>query len=518
MSLRRSNLYYGSVRPSISWDTSSKPSKLAISVGIAIALAVIGVFVWLWGAQFGHFIWSLVRISPIVTVLFLATIAGVVVVFTTNKQGIFRTAVITSIACFVGSIVMMTFSGYLNAKSYYNASVEVNEVSDSTDLDFRKRPAYDVATAVSNRTLGDTTGDVSGKVKAIPRLGDKGLYSTSVVRRGINKGYESIQVMDLPLYGSTSNKNVSFCDYSENAKLRFGGALPGNSLTRAIYWKTSPSVKASKADAVAVCEDDGPKLYVPLTKRTGFFVSKRVPAGVAIYDGKTGELSIEDEYKGELPLYPSSVAEAQRESAQASGSFPDYLMKRAGFEDTSKDEEDPNGENRAEFGLSSRDGKNSYLVTPLTSRGSTSSLIALGLVDSDHLKNGELNEYTVNRFPKGESRQANSSTAAKIMGEELGGYKAQGLTVFEIVPEENGDWTASIGKNQSILYRANITPEGDVTLYDSNGDKLSGNDDKDDDSPDMKTDKPLDQMSNKELKELGDKILDELADRADNDE
>src|SRR5699024_12133208 len=73
------------------------------------------------------------------------------------------------------------------------------------------------------------------------------------------------------------------------------------------------------------------------------------------------------------PLHPSKCPQNQH----ASGSFPDYLMKRAGFEDTSKDEEDPNGENRAEFGLSSRDGKNSYLVTPLTSRGSTSSLIAL---------------------------------------------------------------------------------------------------------------------------------------------
>ena len=194
------------------------------------------------------------------------------------------------------------------------------------------------------------------------------------------------------------------------------------------------------------------------------------------------------------------------------------MTGRAGFEDTSKDEEDPNGENRAEFSLGSEDGKTSYYVTPLTPRGASSNIVALGTVTSDaQVKAGELNPYTIYRYPSEEVRQANSSVATTITGDILAGYKSSGLKVFEVVPAEDGSWVASIGKEQSTLYRAVIAVDGSITLYNESGDVVGTNakpvEGEEGDESAASTAKELSEMSDEELVQLIKDASDELGSR-----
>lgn len=493
---------------------SRVPASYSMAAG-AVAFIVVGVLVWLWGAQLGHIIWSLARVA------FPSIVAGILVgllVYLIGRTFDEGTGIVAGVVGFVVGLVggLVIINGYLIP---HQMAGEVKEQA-AESMDFRQRAPYDVATAVSNRNLGETTGDTTGKLKSVAAEGDTGIYTVSVKRRGMFKGYETTQTLNVPLYGSTSAKNVKFCEFSENAGKRLGGAFPKNNLNRAIQWRTSPSTRIDSGDALVHCEDGTPMVYVPLTKLdSNPIFPKRVPAGVAVYNGKTGELAVKKEIDTDLPLYPQSLAEQQRESLTRSGSFFDWMFKRSGFEDTSKDEKDPNGANRAEFGLASGDGSKQYYVTPLTSRGSSSSIIALGTIESDGVvKTGERKPYVVNRYQSGESRQANSAVASRITGEVLSGYRAAGLTVFEVIPSEDGTWTATVGKEQSVLYRAVIHPDGTIELLDAKGNPVAG--DGDEKSEDGKkestitTDKPLDDMSNDELKELGDQVLEELASRS----
>lgn len=475
-------------------------SKTAVTtIGLVIFAAVLGAL-WFLLPGVIHGAWALFRATWVVFIpIAILVIAGLLLFAADNILGAFAWG-----AAIVWAILAGFGVSYMQGHKL-SESVTVSDESADT-LSFRERAPFDVAVATSNRTLGDTTGDATGKVKALPAAGERGEYTTSVIRRGAFKGYESTQTLTPPLFGSSGSGDVRFCKFDEDAELRFGGAGLNNNLGRAIHLRTPIGTGINSSDAFVVCEGDTPKVYAPLTKQKGFAITQRVPAGVAIYNGKTGELNIEKEYDGELPVYPSSIAEAQRKSTTDSGSFFDSLFSRAGWEDTGKDEQDPNGVNRAEFGLASEDGTKSNYVTPLNSRGSSSSIVAVGVSSSSTMKTGELNDYTVYRYET--PRQANSSVAASITGETLGGYKAQGLAVFEIVPSTDGTWVASIGKAQSILYRASIDPEGKITLIDQ-----AENADGGEPAGEIDLGKPLEDMTDEALKNLGNRILEELSDR-----
>ena len=484
-------------------------------IATVIVLALLGGFIYLFGAQFGHMVARMLASGT--WALYAGLIFGIVmalVAFRRYDEGKhFASILATGGVVALGGILVATMVfPYLRLQAVYNESVQV--VTEEQAPSFKQRQPFDVASAVSNRTLGDVQGNATGVIKSVPA---HDIFTTSIERRGPFLGYESIQQMTISPFGTTGNSGVQTCDFSESAKLRFGGFLPVNNLKRAIYWKTSPTTQADMKDSVFVCEDDKPMIYVPLTKVEGFPFGHPVPGGVAVYDGSTGDLTIQDEYKGDLPLYPSSVAEYQRKSTQARESWWRYMTGRAGFEDTSKDEEDPNGENRAEFSLGSEDGKTSYYVTPLTPRGASSNIVALGTVTSDaQVKAGELNPYTIYRYPSEEVRQANSSVATTITGDILAGYKSSGLKVFEVVPAEDGSWVASIGKEQSTLYRA-VIAVGSITLYNESGDVVGTNakpvEGEEGDESAASTAKELSEMSDEELVQLIKDASDELGSR-----
>lgn len=497
--------------------------KTYLGLTAAAVLSALGILTWLWGAQFFHYLWSILRVGMVPALILIGVGTSATVFFWRRVQYSEDRAIAVGVSWVVALVlavgVAIPLSGYM-APARYN---EVVETQSAEELDFRQRVPHDVATAMSDRNLGATTGDAVGQVRAIPAAGDHGSYTTAVVRRGWLKGYESVQTLTPPNYGTPGAQDVEFCEFSPDAKLRLGGGAPSNNLGRAIMWRTSPSTLVDPKDALFNCEDGVPMVYVPLTKLDGsILLPIRVPAGVAVYNGQTGELDIHEEFESDLPLYPQSVTENQREALTRSGSFADWLFGRSGYEDTSVDAEDPNGDNRAEFALADGSGMNQYHVTPLTPRGASSSIIALGTLQSDGtIRSGELRPYMVSTYEEA-ARQANSATADRITGEVLSGYMASGLRVFEVVPSENGTWTATVGKEQAVLYRAIISSDGKVDLRDANGRPVGTSSTSEDGGSDagsvIDAGKPVDQMTNEELTDLADQILSELAQRADSTE
>lgn len=480
--------YYGKTKTS---------NPLLYVLGAVIVSLVVGAFVWLYGSQVGHEIWWAFRhIWPWATLALI--IVGFTVFHALSKDNMVL-GVIGSALTLAVVALGPALSGHYSMEKISHS----NEITSTSpdDLSFRDRAPHAVASAVSSDTLGNVLGDATGTVKSIPAAGDTGEFTTSVVARGMFQGYEATQTITPPLFGGSTNKNVRFCEFSDDAKLRFGGAAPQNNLTRAIYWKTSPSTTLNRSDAFVVCDNDTPMVYAPLTKLKGFIAPHRVPAGVAIYNGKTGDLSIQENYEGPLPVYPASLAKTQRESTQHSSGVTDWLFSRAGYEPTG-------GDAYTEFDLASADGEKSLFLTPLKNRGDSSSIIALSTVESGAVKSGELNPLEVHEYPQGESRQSIGAVKAEITGNVLGGYKAQGLEVFEIIPRENGEWVASIGKSKSILYRATISSDGEIQLIE--GEELTSDEEADTIGH---TDKPLDQMTTEELSDLGKQIIDEIAKR-----
>lgn len=472
--------------------------------------------------------WSMFRATWIIFLPVIAlVILGIVLI---DRSGTWSKFSIGTYASFGAAFVYLAVSPFVVHYSQMSAvsdSVVISEESPS-ELSFRDRAPFDVAAATSSRALGNTTGDTNGNMRSLPALGDRGEYSTAVIRRGFLQGYESVQMLNIPLFGSADVNNVSFCKFSEDANYRFGGMMPSNSMATAIARKTPLGTVANANDAILICEGEGenavPMVYAPLTKQEGFAITKRVPAGVAIYNGKTGELVIEENYKGDIPVYPESIAQTQRESMKSSEGFIDWVFGRAGFEDTSKDADDPNGDNRAEFGLADEEGIEQFYVTPLNARGSSSSIVAVGTTEATVMEAGKLNEYVVRVYPDNEVRQANSSVADTITGGALSGYQAQGLTVFEVIPSIDGNWMATIGKKQSILYRAYIEPNGTVTLRDAKGQQVGaivtpGGDVEQLPAEEGTENLPIQEsslstMTEEELKTLGNQVLEELTNRA----
>lgn len=492
------------------------------------ALAFIAFCTYMYGAQIFHGLSRFFLTNPLFSIAVIA--AAVIAITALVKQSITEDQAksLLSIAVLIAMLAFLVLPLLSFGRwKAYAASVEIeDEVGEN--ISYRPRTPYEVAESVSDRNLGATTGESIKYVKALPAAGENALYTTAVIRRGFAQGYESVQTMDLPLYGSTSSKDVTFCQFDTNAGKRIGGGLPSNNLGRSIMWKTPPSVGFSNNDAFFYCDGDTPLVYVPLTKiKSNFLYGHKVPYGVAIYNGSTGELNIEKNYEGNLPVYPISLAQKQRSATKANGTFMDFVFGRAGFETTDKDvidntntdsdtEDDTvNGANLNDYSLAGEDGKNSYYVTPLTSRGSSSSIIAIGNVESNVMENGNLNTLHINKYDK--PQQARSAIASRIISEELSGYRAQGLEVFEIVPEKDGNWVATIGQKQTVIYRATISPDGNIklqTVDKSAADKDDNGDNKDSKSLNTTADKNLEDMSVEELQDLANEILTELSTRA----
>lgn len=487
--------------------------------GIAVAV-ILGVLLWLHGWGLWAAFFTSGRGGWVFGIGIIAIIAAVVVFFMANSFIPRVVAVLAAVAILGLLILGWVRVGYDSAVKYEGSI----DISDKAVPSFDQRAPYQVALQTAQRNLQDTTGELQS-VKSVVDQGEIGAWNSIVIRRGWVQGYESIQSIQVPLYGSVKGgQDVDICTFSDKAGLRFDGGLPSNNLNRAIFNAAPKNVTFNFSDAYFYCDNDTPYVVAPLVQVKGWYAPSWTPYGVAVYNGSTGELDILTDSaeiaKLSGPTYPKSIAEKQRESSVAAGSFNDYFFKKVGFADTSGDSDDPNSGNNSEFLLREEGTKELDWATPLTPPGSSNSIVALGVVDADAFKSGELSPYTIHKFE--DSRAANSSVADNIRNQysympELSGNR---FGIFEIVPAEDGSWVASIGQEQSVIYRAVVAVDGTISLY-KNGELVGSANVNDEDG---ETDSgsgstgpipsDLSTLSPEQLRDLGQDVLDELSRRS----
>lgn len=498
-------------------------AKVAWGIGGALVLAVCGVLFWLWGINVIHWFTADFREFSAFWILFLTGVVIAIVcgiLYTRDENNLFGGLAITALilgllgGIAVGSLV----APYQMAKNYYEASTTT--VPNSQAPSYAERAPYEFAVRTSDKSLMNVTGD-SQTTKSLADEGDSGEWNTVVTARGAFKGYEAVQNLNLPLYGTSQNSNVKFCKFEESASLRDHGALPHNNLSRAIFFKVPLNVDYDGDDLYSYCNaSNEPVVVVPLKQIDGFMFPTWKAYGVATYNGKTGALDIvTDSAKiAEIPgpVYPQSLAASQRNSLVASGSWSDMIIAQSsGYNAAS---------NNTEVGLRRADSTDTDYVTSLVPRGSSTSIVAVSHVSANTMIPGQYNKLTVEAFPTDHFRPANSTLIDDLKSRYsyMPDIVNDTISVFEITSGKDGGWVASLGREQSVNYRAYISPAGDkIELKDRNGKLVaqgSANTETTANGAEQTTvnmvPTEVSKLSTDELNKLGKAVMDELAKRA----
>lgn len=363
----------------------------------------------------------------------------------------------------IGAVVWVMFwSGYAADQKYLAAA----ETTTKSQPQLTERAAWDVA----NAQAPGAQGTFRGKIVRTAYVADKGVYG-SLIRKSGSGSSSYVGVMEQKLE-FTGQSKVNVCTFSTSADKRLGGYF-GHSMTRALS-HIERGLVVDEKDAYGFCDGDTPMVVIPVKKLQGWFPAIQVPAGVAIYNGKTGELKLhKDLTEGAVPgpVYPMSLAQRQREALGAlNGTWWQALRGQVGYSDTSSDNGDPNGSNRAELALATAGGDDVF-ATPLTMRGRSGAIAALGISDAGQVHAGQLNSYTVHELTA--ARKANSAVQDRLKADyaDLPDWAA-GMKVFEIAPVSNGTWVASLGQKQNVNYRVRINADGSSCLETASGEKI----------------------------------------------
>ncbi|MEV7832292.1 hypothetical protein AB0P12_17010 [Streptomyces subrutilus] len=332
----------------------------------------------------------------------------------------------------------LVYGAYLQDRAYMeNVQIVSTPVPELT-----ARAPYVVGKAQAAPHLGDVTGEISD----ITYLPDSDRFATLVERRGWLSGYEVGLVQDVPLGGSSRSQESCAFDV-DVADARVGGWFTHN-LGRKIADRRR-WVRFDADDVYVTCSGGTPTVVVPLKRQTGWLVVTERPAGLALYDGRTGRLTLTtDTTAVPGPSYPLSLASRQREATAAVGSFADWWFERSGWDES---EDGANAGNESEFTLRYRDaaGGSAY-VTPLTPQGEASSVVAVSTLPTRH-QGGDLAPMTVHRLsPTWSSPKA---LVALIKAEYRDVCCYNDDRVFEVVPTGGSTWTATVGSEQNIRYR-----------------------------------------------------------------
>lgn len=491
-------------------------NKTLIGIASVVIIAAVAVLAWLWGLNILHLFTASWREAT--GFWFFAILAVVAMVFAAvfynlDKTGSLVFSGVAAAGLLITAIVMSVTVNHTILRSYYDSSTE-STVADAPDYD--ERSPYEVAAVTSSNFLQDATGE-AGDTKSISNEGENGYWNTIVNTRGPFAGYDSVQSLDLPLYGTAANSDVTFCTFNtESNTLRHNGALPHNNLSRSIYSKVPLNVDFSSSDAYGYCNDKNePVIVTPLKEINGFFHPTWVFYGLSLYNGETGQLTVTtskddvDAIPG--PVYPISLAATQRDSLAASeGWWEQNITKTSGYN---------NASGNTEVQLNRTGEDSSDYVTTFTPRGASSSVTAVGHVSATDAVPGELNKMTVSVLPKDHIRGSNSSLINDIFTRYsyMPDFANDNLTVFEITSGKDGGWVASIGLSQAVNYRAYITTEGVISLYNRSGGLVAQGAGVNEETGEVSTglvSTDLSPLTSEELQELGSAIMEELAQRA----
>ncbi|MEW1632980.1 hypothetical protein AB0469_02790 [Streptomyces sp. NPDC093801] len=342
------------------------------------------------------------------------------------------------LAGLVLAVGWMIYGAYLQDRAYMQATQVVTDPVPG----LAPRAPFLVGKAQAAPHLGDVTGEIAD----ITYLPDSDRFATLVERSGWLSGYEVGLEQDVPLGGTSRSQQRCAFDV-DVADARISGWFDhnlGRKISEQKRW-----VRFKAGDAYVTCSGETPIVVVPLKRQTGFLVVTERPAGVALYNGRTGKVTITTDTEAVPgPSYPVSLAARQREAVAAVGSFTDWWFERSGWDAS---EDGANAGNDSEFTLRYGDssGRSAY-VTPLTPQGEASSVVAVATVPA-HYQGSGLAPLTVHRLdPTWSSPKA---IVALIKAEYRDVCCYNDDQVFEVVPTGGTTWTATIGSEQDIRYR-----------------------------------------------------------------
>lgn len=495
---------------------------MAIAVPIAVALIIV---VWFSGLGVFSVLDLIVRGWAHIWVPALIVLV-VCLIRTREKSGPGDARGVYVIAALVvlGAILNTTlFHGYVTARQNLQGSRTVEDVTDYAD-----RAPWTVADNYAARDQGDVVGEREG-VHFVPASKDAAAadgegtsrYTTMVQGRAFlgMTGYSAIQTMDMPTTGPIPKSASSYCEVPDQMNDRLASFWPWHSMSWSIHAK-APLAHYDTEDAYGYCDGEDPTIVVPLFKYEGFWALKRVPAGAAVYTSEglrvlSAEELVEEGIQG--PTYPRSVAEVQRKAYNSGGGWTSWISDRYGYDLTDKDAEDSNEGNTSEFTLIAGDGTMQY-VTPLVPKGTSQSITAVSSVPAQQGAEGG-NGLTITTSPDLGSTST-ITTAIKessVQGDNSWTTRwSSGMSVYEILPGQDGHWVASIGQGQAVSYRADIAPDGTVVVTNADtgatsesapeaeGEEPSGS---------ASSGKPLSEMSDKELLDTIQQATEELQKR-----
>jgi hypothetical protein len=426
------------------------------TIGILVAaLAVVIALFFLFAPYYSTQLWWFFRLNwfwfvPIV----LVVLAGLAAAWAFDERnGLGGPLALVTVAGVLACAAWFFAYNYVQA-SYYADTVQVTEDPLPTQA---VRPPFTVSQAQVRSNLGDVPGDTQTTMY-VP---EDSTFSTLVERRGMFTGYQTLLEQKAT---TTGRLDPARCDFAPQADRRLDGVL-SHSLERAINTEQR-WVNWSYDDAYGWCDPQGtPYVVVPLVEQDGFWVVTEKPAGVALYNGKSGELTISPDGRtpdGRVipgPTYPLSLAAEQRASTEAMGSYFDYVFGRVGWE--LPDEADAiNSSASSEFVLGGADGPN--FVTPLSGRGSATAISAISSVDAHNT--GALNKVVIHKLgtqahPVWQSPTAITDNLRATFGDVF--VTNPGAELSELAPTTSDTFVATLGRPQNIVYR--ITGRGDLS-------------------------------------------------------
>lgn len=419
------------------------------TAGIAVGAVALWLLHVITGGRLGNEILLLIYSNWLWFLVAVVVALGALALASLGFEG---SAVILGIVGVIGLIALPMFSNYQADLARY-AHVEV---SKAPSLTYLERAAFPVAEAQVT-----TAVTVTGQVDPTTYIGGKD-FTTLVKLKGGWASYGQVVVQSISLTGQASSRT---CAFSPRANLAMDN-VGINDLEAEIIWR-KPGVMIDPSDAYAYCDGERPVVVVPLKYLVGTWPSMiEASAGVAVYDGITGQLEVREHVKaGEIPgpVYPMSLSRQAYDSTKSMGSFPQWLFDAIGFSDTASDAGDPNAENVGDFHLVRADGSGSDFVTPLTKQGVSTAISGIGAVAANEASAGKVNKYVIHELPK--VRPSNSSLAVRIkdtFGTDVPWQN--GSRIFEISPVSQEEWVGSIGLKQSVSFRVRAFLDGRLCL------------------------------------------------------
>ncbi|RKR92827.1 hypothetical protein BDK92_7309 [Micromonospora pisi] len=423
----------------------TRTAKVLLTLGVLAALTAL----WFAIAPYYStiFVWELRKMVPLLAAfaVFIAFVIGGAAAGAGGSGSDGRGFALITLGFVLGGVIGI---GWLLHTQYSQDRTYAQAITVTTDQvpTLAPRAPYQVGEAQARPNLGDTAGDIAGTTY----LPSEDRYATLVNRRGFLSGYEVALSQQIPLQGRGAAEQK--CTFDKGKATDRVSGWWGSNLGREIS-KEDRYLRFNGDDVYAYCNGDRPMVVVPLKRQVGKFVITERPAGVALYDGKTGALTITtDTANIPGPSYPLSLAAQQREATAGMGGFFDWLFKRSGWETP---DDDVNSGNDSEFTLSA-DGQPVY-VTPLTGRGSATAISVVSTVPARH--NGlRLAPITIHKTnPVWVSPKA---IVDRIKADYQDIPNWQAITVYEVIPTGGNQWVATLGTGQNVLYRA--TGTGDL--------------------------------------------------------